>query len=256
MSEFFSALPDYLPDAAPQPAKYRTVALIAAAGQSTRMKCGSSSKLLLPIDGIPVLGHTLLAFENAVTVQDIVLVARKEDFSAFSALAEKLKISKLRFIVPGGETRQSSILNGLKKVPRHSRYIAIADGARCLITHEQINTINRAAYRYHAACAATRAVDTVKICDNRGFIDRTQDRSMVWLAQTPQTFSLSLYHAAAYYAQDIGFDATDDSMLVENINKQVRLIDCGRENIKITTPEDLLFAEAILHQRKFSRSQE
>ena len=91
---------------------------------------------------------------------------------------------------------------------------------------------------------------TVKVADKMKFIEKTPDRSTMWMAQTPQVFDYTLYHAAAYYALEKQFEATDDNSLVEFINRQVKLVDCGRENIKITTPVDLIIAEAILAARE------
>ncbi len=231
-----------------KPEKYYTTALIAAAGSSTRMGQGIS-KQLLEIDGVPVLARTLLAFEAATTVTDIILIARREDFEAFAALAKRYHITKLRKITQGGETRQISVRRGLAVVSPKTRFVAIADGARCLITPEQIDAVNRTAYRTDAASAAVPATDTVKIVDKHSRTIDSPDRSTVWLAQTPQTFSLSLYRAAAYYAKETDFSATDDTSLMENIKRSVTLVNCGPENIKITTPADIYLARAILTRR-------
>ena len=135
---------------------------------------------------------------------------------------------------------------GLDAVHKKSKYVAIADGARCLIQPDQINTVCRAAYRYGAATAAHNSTDTVKIADSKGFIESTTDRKTVWMAQTPQVFKTKLYRAAAYTAMKKGFEGTDDNMLVENIRHPVRLVECGVQNIKITTRDDMLYAEVFL----------
>lgn len=235
--------------------KHYTTALIAAAGSSTRMG-KDISKQLLDVDGIPVLARTLLAFEAAATVTDIVLIARREDFEEFVALAKRYCITKLRKITQGGETRQISVRRGLGVISPKTRFVAIADGARCLITPEQIDAVNRTAYRTGAACAAVPATDTVKIVDSHQRTTDSPDRSTVWLAQTPQTFSLPLYRAAAYYAKETGFEATDDTTLVENIKRSVTLVNCGAENIKITTPQDLYLAHAILARRAAAQKED
>lgn len=229
--------------------RHYTAAIIAAAGNSTRMG-GTTSKQLMLLRGLPVLAHTLLAYQQADCIHEIVVVGRKEDFPAYRALAEQHGITKLHVLSEGGATRQESVLCGLRQVSAKTKFVAIADGARCLITPKQINAVCHAAYRTGAATAATPATDTVKIADSLKFIDSTPEREAVWLAQTPQIFSYKLYHAAAYYALEQGFVATDDNSLVEFINHKVKLVDCGRENLKITTPVDLLFAEAILRARE------
>lgn len=231
-----------------KPSKHYTTALIAAAGSSTRMG-GTESKQLLEIDGIPVLARTLLAYEQSLTVQEIVLIARKTEFDTFRTLAEQYRITKLRRITEGGTTRQDSVRRGLSVVSPQTRYVAIADGARCLITPEQIDRVNIKAYETNAASAAVPATDTVKIVDSHRRTVDSPEREHVWLAQTPQTFSLTLYRAAAYHAKENGISATDDNSLVEAIGRPVTLVDCGRENIKITTPTDLYLARAILAQR-------
>ena len=134
--------------------------------------------------------------------------------------------------------------------------MAIADGARCLITPENITAVCRAAYKYKAATAAHRSTDTVKVADKNGFIESTADRDTIWLAQTPQVFKTKLYRAAAYTALKKGVEATDDNSLVENIKHAIRLVECGTQNIKVTTIDDLIIAEAILKQRELEASLE
>ena len=178
------------------------------------------------------------------------LVGKVEDFPAYRDLAKKHGINKLRVLTEGGASRQESVLCGLRQVSEKTKFIAIADGARCLITPQQIESVCHAAYRTGAATAATPATDTIKIADATRYITSTPDRETLWLAQTPQIFDYTLYHAAAYYALEKDFVATDDNSLVEFINRKVKLVDCGRENIKITTAVDLLIAEAILSARE------
>ncbi len=236
----------------PPSAKHYTTALIAAAGMSTRMtdEFGNPcAKQQLQVMGIPVLARTLLAYEAAETVSEIILITRREDFDAFIAMAREYHITKLRRVTEGGETRQDSVRRGLSVVSEATRYVAIADGARCLITPDQIDAVNRAAYRTDAAIAATPAVDSIKIADRKNRTTASPDRATIWQAQTPQTFAIDLYRAAAYYAKDHGIQATDDSALVEAIGRHVALVDCGRENIKITARADLYLARAILQYR-------
>ena len=231
--------------------KYKyTAAVILAAGSSTRMG-GEVSKQLLEVDGIPVLARTLLAHQMADTVDEIVLVARREDFDAYLALAKTYGITKLKRITTGGSSRQESVLRGFEAVSDKTEFVAISDGARCLVTPEMIDRVNLTAWKHDAACAAAPATDTVKLVNEKHYTQRNSpDRERVWLAQTPQTFALPLYRAAAYYAKENGIVATDDTSLVEAIGRKVKLIDCGKENIKITTPDDVSLAEAILSYRR------
>lgn len=233
-----------------------TSAVIAAAGSSTRMQNGSGiTKQHLLLKGIPVVVHTLLAFENCQLINEIVVAAREEDIPLFEGYRDTYHIKKLRGVVSGGETRQQSVLRGFDAIDPKAKFVAIHDGARCLVTCDMIENVCRAAYRHKAAIAATAVRDTVKIADKNKFIDSTADRDLVWLAATPQVFYTTLYRAAAYSARENKFTATDDAQLVERIRNPVRLVECGRENIKITTPDDIILAEEILSSREKFKEQ-
>lgn len=232
----------------PHPKNF-TSAIIAAAGLSERFG-GDVTKQMTEIRGVPVLIHTLKAFEQADCIHEIVVVAKLNEISACEILCREHGITKVTKIVQGGFTRQESVLCGLDAVDKKSKFVAISDGARCLITPDIINSVCRSAYKYKAATAAHRSTDTVKIADKKGFIDSTADRDTVWLAQTPQVFKTKLYRAAAYTALKKGFTATDDNSLVENIGHPIRLVECGAQNIKITTREDIAIAEGVLCDRE------
>ena len=231
----------------PHPKNF-TSAIIAAAGLSERFG-GATTKQMTDLCGSPVLLHTLRAFERCECIHEIVIVAKRSEIPFWEMLCKTYELQKVTKIIPGGLTRQESVLCGLEAVSSKSRYVAIADGARCLITPEQIESVCRAAYKYKAATAAHRATDTIKIADKKGFIDSTIDRETVWHAQTPQVFKTKLYRAAAYTALKKDFVATDDNSLVENVGHPVRLVECGAQNIKLTTREDLIVAEGILRSR-------
>ena len=232
----------------PHPKNY-TTAIIAAAGMSERFG-GDVTKQMTELRGKPLLIHTLQAFEATECIHEIIVVAKMNEIPAWQALCKEYDITKLSKIVQGGYTRQESVLCGFEAIDKKSKFVAIADGARCLITPEQIKDVCRAAYKYKAATAAHRSTDTVKIADKKGFIDSTADRDTVWLAQTPQVFKTKLYRAAAYTALKKGFAATDDNSLVENVGHPVRLVECGAQNIKITTRDDLAVADGVLAERE------
>lgn len=238
----------------PHPKNY-TSAVIAAAGSSVRFG-GETTKQMTELCGVPIIVHTLRAFEACECVHEIIIVAKKNEVGEYDELCKKHGITKLSAVVAGGYTRQESVLKGLDAVDKKSKYIAISDGARCLVTPEQIETVCRSAYKYDAATAAHNTTDTVKIADSKGFIESTADRSTVWLAQTPQVFKTKLYRAAAYTALKKGFEATDDNSLVENIGHPVRLVECGTQNIKITEWDDMVVAEAIIRERELMESLE
>ena len=200
--------------------------------------------------GLPVIVHTLLAFESCPRISEIVVVAKEDEVDRYTDFAREYSITKFKVAVKGGETRQESVLNGFNATDEKADFVAIHDGARCLITPQEIEKVLLAAYKYGAATASVSAFDTVKIADSKGFISETVDRSKVRLAQTPQVFGRTLYCAAAYTAREEGFEATDDCMLCERINQKIKLVECSRENLKITTAEDIKTAERILIQRK------
>ena len=232
----------------PHPKNF-TSAIIAAAGLSERFG-GEVTKQMTMLCDAPVLVHTVRAYQSAECIHEIIIVAKRNEMATWERLCKEYGFDKVTKIVPGGHTRQASVMNGLDAINERAKFVAIADGARCLTTEDQITTVCRAAYKYKAATAAHRSTDTVKIADSKGFIGSTADRNTVWLAQTPQVFKAKLYRAAAYTAFKKGFEGTDDNSLVEFVKHPIRLIECGSQNIKITTREDLCVAEAILLDRK------
>ena len=231
-----------------------TSAVIVAAGSSSRMgEVNGVKKQHIELYGIPVVVRSMQSFEACRMINEIVIVAREDEISLYDEYKKKYNITKLTHVVAGGNTRQESVLNGIEAINPDAKFIAIHDGARCLVTVKMIEDVCLSAYRYRAATAATAVRDTVKVCDKHGFIDTTIDRNTVWLAQTPQVFYANLYRAAAYSAREAGFDATDDNSLVERIENPVKLVECGRENIKLTTPDDIALAEHIIRTRKGSK---
>ena len=227
--------------------KNNTSAIILAAGNSLRM--GGINKQTLLVDGIPVLAHTLMAYQKCVLIREIIVVTRRQDFETVYSMQQKYGIKKLKHIVVGGATRQESAIKGMQKVSEHAKYVAIADGARCLTTPMQIAKVCLRAYRYSAASAGHKVSDTVKRTTALGMTRETVDRKNLWQAQTPQVFHAALYTAALHKASKDQFEATDDNAIVEHLGYQVRMVECGVQNIKITTPMDIPLAEAILRYR-------
>ncbi len=230
---------------------YFVSAVIAAGGSSTRLG-GDTTKQMMTVASLPVIVHTLLAFERCQRISEIIVVAREDEVPLYRGFAEKYGITKFKRAVKGGNTRQESVLNGFNASYEKADFVAIHDGARCLITPEEIERVLLAAFKHGAASACVSPFDTVKLVDSKGFISETVDRSRVRLAQTPQVFGRTLYCAAAYTAKEVGFEATDDCMLCERINQKVKLVECSRDNLKITTAEDIKTAEKILTERKCS----
>lgn len=231
-----------------------TTAIILAAGSGERFSADAGElagikKQLVPVLGKPVILRTAEAFEASMLVDDIIVVSGEEELGVIRELLSPT-VSKLKCVVKGGATRQESAMAGLEAVYPKTDYIAVHDGARCLITPEIIDRVIKEAYHTGAAAAAERAVDTVKYAAADGTIENTIDRDHVWLMKTPQIFMANLYRAAVYSAFKDGVAVTDDCMLAERLGFKVRAVDCGHENIKLTYAVDRVVAEAILAQRE------
>ena len=226
-------------------------AIIVAAGNGVRMgKNNLQTKQMTELDGIPVVVRAVNAFERCDFINEIIVVGRADELNYYGNFAERYGWKNVKHVVPGGNTRQKSVFEGFKVIDDRSDFVIIHDGARCLVTPEMIEAVTREAYVYGAATAAERAKDTIKKADKSGFVAETVDRALLWHAQTPQIFKTELYRASAYIAAKNGFEVTDDCMLAENLGFKIKLVDCGYENIKITTPDDFGIAHAILEERE------
>ena len=234
--------------------KYFTSAIILAAGSSTRMNGGS--KQFLSLNGLPVVARTVIEFDRSDCIDEIVIVAKKDEIPLYDSFAEKYGVKKPLKVVEGGETRQESARLGSDAVSPKSKFVAIHDAARCLITGEMIYKVCHGAYLHEAAILAIKAVDTVKLGDKNAFIESTTDRKHTWQAQTPQVFKTNAFRAATYIARDEKYEGTDDASLLEHIRIPVKLVEGSRENIKITEPFDILFAESILRARAGKKDSE
>ena len=226
-----------------------TAAVIVAGGSGTRMGT-EVTKQMLDLCGKPVVVHTLLAYQNTPCIKEIVVAAREDEIDIYQGFKQKYGITKLTAVVPGGVTRQASALAGVEAVSDKVRYVAIADAARCLTTPEQISEVCRVAYKTDAASAGIPATDTVKVVDKAGYIAGTPERALCWQAQTPQVFRHALYLAASYAAIEHKFTATDDNSLIEFVKHPVKMVKCSKQNIKITEPDDLAYAQMILGMRE------
>lgn len=224
-------------------------AIILCAGSSTRFSNGGKSKQLAEILGVTVIERTLRVFDECNSINEIIVVVRKEDAEDYKSFIYDKGFKKVKCIVTGGETRQASALRGFKHVSEKSKYVVIHDGARCLIDNKTIEAVLKEATKNGVATAATRVTDTVKVADNDGFIVKTLDRTSIWNVQTPQIFEYKKYMVSAYKAKQDGYIATDDCMLAEYAGFKVKLVDTGSDNIKITVKDDIKRAEAILSIR-------
>ena len=223
-------------------------AIVAAAGSSRRM--GEVNKLMAPLlDGVPVLAWTLRALNEAELVDEIVVAVREEDLLPTGDLCKIYGISKPVKIVRGGDTRLDSVLAASLECREDAAFLAVHDGARPLASPALIDRTIALARRTNAAAPAMPVKDTVKLVRD-GVVVSTPPREDLRAVQTPQVFEASLLRAALQAARDAGGAVTDDCAAVERLGKEVHLAEGDYENIKITTPEDLLLAVEILRRRE------
>ena len=222
-------------------------AIIAAAGQSQRMNGGD--KLLMDLHGAPVLMWTLRALDRSSLVDEIIIAARKDLLLEIGDICSRAALTKPIRIIKGGETRLASVLAAAVEADPRAELIAVHDGARPLIRTEMIDDLIRQGNSTFAVAPAVPMSDTIKMADGNGRVTATPDRKTLFAVQTPQVFQSSILKAALQSAMDAGAQVTDDCSAVERLGKEVYLIDGDPENIKITTPLDLVIANAILEQR-------
>ena len=226
-----------------------TVAIILAAGRGSRMQNPEQTKQMMEIDGLPIVVRSLLAFEACPTIDEIMVVGVKEELEIYKDFKKIFGITKLKKAIQGADCRAQSAARGFHSLPPQCEYLVLHDAARCLITPKDIEKVVTAGYRYGAAIAAKKATDTIKIANKNRFIESTPERSMVWLAQTPQIFKKSIYEVALAKIDKLDEKITDDSMMAENAGFHVRLVKCDDENFKITSPEDISLAKNTLRKR-------
>mgnify|MGYP001304007195 CR=1 FL=1 len=216
-------------------------AVIVAAGSSRRM--GGENKLLLEIDGVPVLARTLSAFQKCAAIRDIVL--REQDIMPYTELAKAFSIDKLCTVTRGGETRTESVLAGITAAPENAVLVAVHDGARPLVSEAVITEAVTTAAEYGAAAPVVPVKDSIKRIDD-GNIAADVARNTLAAVQTPQVFRKDLLRRALTSAAERGYSFTDDCAAVESLGTIVKATHGSYQNIKITTPEDILVAEALL----------
>jgi 2-C-methyl-D-erythritol 4-phosphate cytidylyltransferase len=220
--------------------------VIPAAGQGKRMKAGKN-KLLLELNSCPVIIHTLRVFDHDPHCKGIYLAIHPGDREAFQRLIERFNIRKVVKLVEGGDERQHSVYNALLEVSHE--IVLVHDGARPFIKSTTIHHLVEQAKSSGAAIAAVPVKDTIKkVID--GAVEQTIERSSLWMVQTPQAFRVSLLKRAHSEAAEGGFLGTDDASLVERLNIGVSVVESDYDNIKLTTPEDLYFAEAIVKKQE------
>lgn len=218
--------------------------VIPAAGQGKRMKAGRN-KLFIELKGDPVIIHTLRVFDSHGPCEKIILVINEQEREQFQQLLSDYPFQTAIELVAGGDERQHSVYKGLKAV-KQEKIVLVHDGARPFIKHAQIDELIAEAEQTGAAILAVPVKDTIKRVQDLQ-VSETIERSSLWAVQTPQAFRLSLLMQAHAEAEHKGFLGTDDASLVEQMaGGSVRVVEGSYTNIKLTTPDDLMSAEAIM----------
>jgi len=225
-------------------AKEKVGAIIAAAGEGQRM--GGTDKVLAPLGGKPLLARAVQPFQDSPAVDRIVIVLSQQNMEAGRWLAEGEGWSRVSDVCLGGKRRQDSVLAGLERL-KDCQWVIVHDGVRPLVNTELIERGLAEAGETGAAIAAVPAGDTIKVSGEDKIVHQTPPRQNLWVAQTPQVFRYSILAEAYQQAQE---DATDDASLVERLGHKVKLYMGRYDNIKITTPDDLILAEVLWSKRE------
>ncbi|MED1558188.1 2-C-methyl-D-erythritol 4-phosphate cytidylyltransferase [Bacillus paramycoides] len=221
--------------------------IIPAAGQGKRMGAGKN-KLFLLINEVPIIVHTLRAFEKDKACKSIIMAINEEERPYFEELMQKYPVEKQVQFIQGGVERQDSVYNALQHVSGVG-YVLVHDGARPFVTNKMVQDVLTSAEKHGASICAVPVKDTVKKVEQNVVVE-TIERSLLKAVQTPQGFSVPLLLEAHRSAKKSCFLGTDDASLVERIGKQVGVVEGSYYNIKVTTPEDLLIAESFLQVQK------
>jgi 2-C-methyl-D-erythritol 4-phosphate cytidylyltransferase len=207
-------------------------------------------KAFIPLNGVPILVHAIRPFESCDRIQGLYLVLRKEDIPSWHGeILKEFPFKKTKTPVAGGVQRQESVRLGLEAIKEDIDIVLIHDGVRPLVEPSMVEHLLDAMEQAQAVVAAVPAKDTVKIVSSRGQVLETPARQSLWHIQTPQAFEFRTIVKAHRMAAADGFVATDDSTLVERLDVPVRVLHGSYRNIKVTTPEDLVIARALLDNR-------
>ena len=224
------------------------VAIIAAGGVGKRLKA-RRHKPFVRLAGRPMLAWTLSALERAAAIDGIVVVSHRDDVAKVQRLSKQYRYQKVIRVVPGGVSRMSSVFRGLEALPPSAEWVVVHDGARPFVTPALIQAALRAARQAKAVVTAVPVVPTIKRARGR-WVEATLNRNHLWAVQTPQVFHRNLLKRAHAKAMARGATATDDATLVEALGHRVRIVPGDHRNIKVTTPDDLIVAEAFLKQKR------
>lgn len=223
--------------------------LIPAAGHGKRMK-SSVKKPYLMLGEKPILSHTIDRFEQNTVVDEIYVIVDESDFQVcHDEVIKPFHYRKIGGLVPGGETRQESVFNGLRALSDDVDFVVVHDGVRPFIDDDIMFGCLEATEEFGAAISAVPVKETIKVADAHLLIDHTPQRDRLWRVQTPQVFRKSILIAAHENAIQNGISAPDDAALVEELGLPVKLVMGSYQNLKLTTQEDLRFAETLLYEK-------
>ena len=227
--------------------QHKTAAVLVCAGSGRRMAGSCKDKLLLELLGMPVVVHTLKAYDKTDGIDLLVVVTREELLPIYRSFKKKYNIEKEVIVTIGGATRMDSVLNGVRQVPEEYDFVAIGDGARPLIRPQEIRATLEAAWQNGAAALGVHITDTVKEVSGDQIIKTVPRTNLVGI-QTPQIFLRSEYLELAAAANATGRDFTDDASIYEFYGKPVTFVEGRRDNMKITVPEDIPVLRAIMEE--------
>lgn len=223
----------------------RCGAVIVAGGSASRM--GGIDKVMAPLAGVPLIVHSLRAFQECDAISEIVVVTREDLIEKITGLSKEF--SKVTAVVAGGSTRQESVHRGLNTLSAKVKLAAIHDGARPLITWQVIDRAVRAANTYGAAAPAIPVKDTIKVVAG-GMVKETPDRKTLQAVQTPQVFDFDMLRAAHKKLAQDGVEVTDDCAALERMGMSVKIVEGDERNLKVTTPMDLKIAELLMEEAR------
>ena len=226
----------------------KITAIVPAAGEGLRFK-STIAKPLVNLDRRPILIHTLAVLSRHHLIKEIIVVFNKKDIGLLTKKIEQCKLRKIKKVVLGGVTRRQSVENGLREIDQGCDFVLIHDGVRPFIDKKIISSVIDAARKTGAALSAVPVKPTIKEVNPLNLkVKITLDRSLLWEIQTPQVFRKDIILKA--YSRFKDKNALDDASLVEKLGVDVKVVEGSYKNIKITTPEDLVFAEAIIKNRR------
>lgn len=228
--------------------KLKVSAIVVAAGSGSRMK-SKTKKPYLEIAGRPLIVRTLQALEQSALIRDIVLVVGEEELNDAKRLVTQYGIRRVTRYAPGGKERQDSVQNGLRVLDATVDLVVVHDGVRPFVEPEEIDRVIETAAEFGAAAIGTPVKDTIKKIKKGGVVEETLPREALYAVQTPQAFQARILRDAYKKAGAVS-QYTDDASLVEAAGYPVRVVDGSYRNIKITTPEDLTVAEALIKESR------